>query len=143
MYGPASVSSCAIAIKKYRRDIWESRTVNGSRIVRARVGLNGDQLSDHPTCRESRENDATWSNAPVGRVSTYYLHRLEAIGDAVLAVLGDQSVVVQLSHEGCPSGPAQFRGILSLNLLRAAFQDESRKSVVNKPLCNIVTFGVD
>lgn len=41
----------------------ESRAINRGRIIRACFGLNGSQLSDHPACRKSCENDAIRSDA--------------------------------------------------------------------------------
>jgi hypothetical protein len=48
---------------------------------------------DHSARRESCEDDAIRGNAPFGGVSADHFHRLNAVGDAVLAILGDQSMV--------------------------------------------------
>jgi hypothetical protein len=89
------------------------------------------------------EDDAIRGNAPFGGVSADHFHRLNAVGDAVLAILGDQSMVVQLRHEGRTCGFAWLCGVLTFNLLGTVFQDYRHKPTGDEPLRDIVTLGVD
>src|SRR5579864_5439057 len=99
---------------RYRRHVRKRGAIDGGSVVRARVGLYRREFSDHSTGRESRENNAIWRDAPFGGVGAHDFHRLNTIGDAILPILRDQGMVIQLSHEGSAGGLAQLRGILAL-----------------------------
>jgi hypothetical protein len=128
---------------RYRRHVRKRRAIDGGCVVGARVGLYGREFSYHSTGRESRENNAIWRDAPFGGMGPHDFHRLNAIGDAILAILGDQGMVIQLSREGSAGGLAQLLGILAFNLLRTIFQDDRGKPAGDQPLRNVVTFLVD
>src|SRR5438045_901108 len=127
----------------YRRHGCDRGTVNRSRVVRARIGLYGRISSDHPAGGESGEDDAIRRDAPFGGVRAHDFDGLDAVGNAVLTVLVDQSDVLNLCPEAGAGGLPYLGGILAFELNRSVLQNDCGETTGDEPFRNIVTFRVD